>query len=99
MDIQPFNRAHQASKWWNPPNFRWQYPTYALVGIGVVVAIGILILPKESQSSRVDDAVAAAAAREAKIAEIIANPGEVIYIEPGTNPFLPPPSMREKPQQ
>ncbi len=95
MEIQPFNRAHVATNWWRPPNFRWHYATYALVGIGIVVSIGILLLPKESQNSRVDDAIAAAAARKAKIAEIIANPGEVIYIEPGMNPFPTKPPANE----
>lgn len=99
MDIKPFNRAHEASKWWRPPDFRWQYATYALVGIAVVVTVGIFLLPKDAQNSRVDEAFAADKARKARIAAWVENPGDVMYIEPGTNPFLPPPSMREKPPQ
>ncbi len=87
MDIQPFNRAHLAEKWWRPPNFRWQYATYALVGVAIIVTVGIFVMPEESDDSRVAQEVAAAQAREKKIAEILANPGEIIYIEPGTNPF------------
>lgn len=99
MEIQQFNRAHETSKWWRPPNFRWHYATYALVGVGIVVSVGLLFLPKDPQSSQVTKAVAAEEARKARLAELLENPGEVMYIEPGTNPFLPPPSMREPPKK
>lgn len=97
---------------WKPINFGWKYWNYAIIGVGLIVGFAVWALPnnwadpevvagvqrlKERQAAwaewqRVEDIKKA---EEARIAAYNEENG-LVYIEPGTNPFLPP---EPKPKQ
>ncbi len=100
---------------WKPIDFGWRYFNYMIIGVGLIVGFCVWVLPnnwadpevvagierlKERQKLAKEWAVQKALieAEEARIAKENEEMG-LVYIEPGTNPFLPPESLRETPPQ
>jgi len=92
--------------YWKPFNFGWHYWNYAIIGVGLIVGFCIWVLPNQWADPDVQAGIArtkqriewakeaeaaqkALAAEEARIARENEENG-LVYIEPGTNPFLPP---------
>lgn len=96
---------------WKPINYGWKYMNYVIVGVGLIVGFCVWALPNRWADPEIEAGMAKLREREARIKEWniqqeaikaeearIAKENEemgLVYIEPGTNPFLPPPSQRE----
>jgi hypothetical protein len=102
MPIDP-----RPSTFWKPPNFGWGYWNYAIIGVGLIVGFCVWFVPDK----RADPVVAAqiakrieqqkqAKAYKAEQDRIAAENEELglVYIEPGTNPFLPPEGLKDAPK-
>ena len=91
---------------WKPIDFGWRYWNYAIIGIGLVAGFTVWVLPnnwadpevvagierlKERQRlyKEYQERQALRKAEEDRIARENEEMG-LIYIDPGTNPFLPP---------
>lgn len=87
---------------WKPINFGWKYWNYAIIGVGLIVGFCVWALPNRWAEPDVVKNLSEISAlqRQAKIwkaeqAEIERQKAEeierlgLVYIEPGTNPFLP----------
>lgn len=99
---------------WKPINFGWKYFNYIVIGVGLIIGFCVWALPNnwadpevQAGLERLKERQRLAKEWEAQKAlikaeeERIARENEemgLIYIDPGTNPFLPPPSMRDKEQ-
>lgn len=92
------------SSFWKPINWGWKYMNYLIVSVALIVGFCVWVLP----NTWADPEVAANFAKQVELqkrikaynaekARIAAEQEELglVYIEPGTNPFLPPPSMRD----
>lgn len=93
---------------WKPINFGWKYWNYAIIGVGLIVGFCVWGLPNrwadpevQAGMKRVQEQQALTKERRRIDAinkaeeERIARENEelgLVYIEPGTNPFLPPKS-------
>jgi hypothetical protein len=105
------SKDDKVSSSWKPINFGWQYWNYAIIGVALIVGFAIWVLPNqwadpevqagiERTKQRIEWAKEAEAQQkllaeeEARIARENEENG-LVYIDPGTNPFLPPPSQRE----
>jgi len=103
----------RASRYWRPINFGWKYWNYIIIGVGVVVGFCVWVLPNQWADPEVQAGVArtkqriewakemeaqkeAIAEEEARIAKENEEMG-LIYITPGTNPFLPPDQQPKPP--
>lgn len=85
--------------WWRPPTFGWKYLNYFLIVIGTIVGFAVWFMPSRWADPKIaegfhrqialEQAVKARKAEEARIAQEQEELG-LVYIEPGTNPFLPP---------
>jgi hypothetical protein len=88
---------------WTPINFGWKYWNYAIIAIGVVVGFCVWVLPNKwadpeiagpiAERSRLQRQAKIWEAEQAEIQKRIDAENEeagLIYIDPGTNPFLPP---------
>lgn len=105
------SKDDKVSSSWKPINFGWHYWNYAIIGVGLIVGFAIWVLPNQWADPEVQAGIARtkqriewakeAEAQQKLLAEEqarIARENEengLVYIEPGTNPFLPPPSQRE----
>ena len=93
---------------WKPINFGWKYWNYAIIGVGLITGFCVWVLPnqwadpevvagierlKERQqlAKEYQERQALIKAEEDRIAAYNEENG-LVYIEPGTNPFLPPES-------
>lgn len=94
------------SRHWKPINFGWKYWNYAMIGAGLIVGFCVWVLPNQwadpevqaglervreqqaltKERRRID---AINKAEEERVARENEEMG-LVYIEPGTNPFLPP---------
>lgn len=101
---------HKSEGRWKPINFGWKYFNYLIIGVGLIVGFAVWVLPnqwadpevqaglervKEQQAltkerRRID---AINKAEEERIARYNEENG-LVYIDPGTNPFLPSESER-----
>jgi len=87
------------SSFWKPINWGWKYWNYMIIGIGLVVGFCVWALPnkwadpeykaKLAQQSELARQIKAYNAEQARIAKENEELG-LVYIDPGTNPFLPP---------
>ena len=88
---------------WTPINFGWKYWNYAIIVIGLIVGFCVWVLPNKwadpeiagpmAERSRLQRQAKVWAAEQAEIEARIAKENEELgltYIDPGTNPFLPP---------
>jgi hypothetical protein len=98
---------------WKPINFGWKYLNYVIIGVGLVVGFCVWILPNQWASPEAQAGLKAAIERERQIKEWnriealnkaeeerVARENEemgLIYITPGTNPFLPPDQQPKPP--
>jgi len=108
MKLGSYKRTHNWTKWWRPPNFGWRYFNYVMIGLAVVVGIGLWLMPnkwaepeiaaKFAEQVRLEKLGKQLKAQREEHQRMVDELG-LVYIEPGTNPFLPPPSQREKPPQ
>jgi acyl-coenzyme A synthetase/AMP-(fatty) acid ligase len=103
-----------SSRWWKPVNFGWKYFNYIIVVVGFIVGFAVWVLPNQWADPEVQAGMARIMERqklamewaaqkaliEAEEARIAKENEELglIYIDPGTNPFLPPDSQREPAQ-
>lgn len=98
------NEHRDPASFWKPINFGWKYWNYAIIAVGVIVGFWVWFVPDK----RAEPEIAAQLAQRVKEEKAykawkveqdrIAREQEelgLVYIEPGTNPFLPPPSQRE----
>lgn len=104
--MQPgsYKRTHNWTKWWRPPEFGWRYFNFLMIGLGLVVGIGLWLMPNKWAEPEIAAKFAEQVRLEKLSKELRAQREEhermveelgLVYIEPGTNPFLPPPSQRE----
>lgn len=99
-----YQKAHKWTKWWRPPEFGWRYFNYMIIGLAVIVGFGLWFMPNKwaepeiaagfAEQVRLEKLAKALKAQREEQQRMIDELG-LVYIEPGTNPFLPPPSMRE----
>lgn len=98
------DRDKDPSRFWKPINFGWKYWNYVIIGVGLIVGFCVWALPNKWAEPEIAAGVARQIqlqkeikAYKAEQARIAAEQEELglVYIEPGTNPFLPPPSMRD----
>ena len=92
------------SSYWRPINFGWKYWNYAIIGVGLIVGFCVWVLPNTwadpevaanfAKQVQLQKQIKAYNAEQARIAKENEELG-LVYIEPGTNPFLPPPSLRD----
>ena len=98
---------------WTPITWGWKYWNYAIIGIGLVVGFCVWVLPNKwadpevagpmAERSRLQRQYKEWKAEQDAIEKRIARENEeagLVYIEPGTNPFLPPtpaPAPADKP--
>ena len=47
--MQPgsYKRTHNWTKWWRPPEFGWRYFNFLMIGLGLVVGIGLWLMPNK----------------------------------------------------
>ena len=87
---------------WTPINWGWKYWNYVIIGVGVVVGFCVWVLPNKWADPEVAGPIAERSrlqhlnkqweAERDAIEKQIAKENEelgLVYIEPGTNPFLP----------
>jgi hypothetical protein len=95
---------------WKPINFGWAYWNYAIIGVGLIVGFAVWVLPNNWADPEVIAGIERLKERQALAAEWervqainkaeeerVARENEemgLVYIEPGTNPFLAPESQR-----
>ena len=90
---------------WTPINWGWKYWNYVIIAIGVVVGFYVWFVPNKwadpevagpiAERSRLQRQAKEWKAEQDAIEKQIAKENEengLVYIEPGTNPFLPPAS-------
>jgi len=105
MTPQSYKKIHNWTKWWRPPNFGWRYLNYVMIVAGLVVGFGLWFMPNKW----VEPEIAAGFAEQVRLEKLgkqlqaqrdeherMVDELGLVYIEPGTNPFLPPPSQRDK---
>ena len=95
---------------WKPINFGWKYWNYMIIGVGLIVGFCVWVLPNHWADPEVVAGVerlkerqrlaeewkrvqAINKAEEERVARENEEMG-LVYIDPGTNPFLPPESER-----
>ncbi|MEY2757901.1 MAG: hypothetical protein RIR33_1679 [Pseudomonadota bacterium] len=104
----------KASRYWKPINFGWKYFNYVIVGVALIVGFAVWVLPNQWADPEVQAGIQRVMERQRQAKEWkriealnkaeeerVARENEelgLIYIEPGTNPFLPPESQRPAPQ-
>jgi hypothetical protein len=98
----------KSSTYWKPINFGWAYWNYAIIAMGLVVGFCVWVLPNQWADPEVQAGIervkqqqaltkerrridAINKAEEERVARYNEEVG-LVYIEPGTNPFLPPDS-------
>jgi hypothetical protein len=90
---------------WTTINFGWKYWNYVIIGVGLIVGFCVWVLPNKwadpevagpiAERSRLQRQAKQWQAEQDAIEKQIAKENEengLVYIEPGTNPFLPPAS-------
>lgn len=88
---------------WTPINWGWKYWNYVIIGVGLIVGFCVWLLPNKwadpeiagpiAERSRLQRQAKAWEAEQAELEKQIAKENEelgLVYIDPGTNPFLPP---------
>lgn len=105
------NENPKPSDRWKPINFGWKYFNYMIIGVGLIVGFCVWVLPNKWADPEVQAGIervkekqrlarewaaqqALIKAEEERIARYNEEVG-LIYIDPGTNPFLPPDSQRQ----
>lgn len=100
---------------WKPINFGWKYFNYMIIGIGLIVGFCVWVLPNKWADPEVQAGIerikerqrlakewekqkALIQAEEERIARYNEEVG-LIYIDPGTNPFLPPGTQLDGPTE
>lgn len=94
---------------WKPINWGWKYWNYVIIGIGLVVGFCVWVLPNKWADPEVAGPIAERSrlqrlnkqweAEQKAIEAQIAKENEelgLVYIDPGTNPFLPPGGLPEE---
>lgn len=99
---------HKSEGRWKPINFGWKYWNYMIIGIGLIVGFCVWVLPNNWADPKVVAGIerlkerqrlaeewkrvqAINKAEEERVARENEEMG-LVYIDPGTNPFLPPES-------
>lgn len=87
-------------KWkWNPNLFGWKYFNYIIIAVALITGFGVWFMPNKWAEPEIAASMAEQeelrALRKARLAREAEEKREadelgLIYIEPGTNPFLPP---------
>lgn len=104
MKLQSYKRTHKWSQWWRPPEFGWRYLNYVMIVLGLTVGFGLWLMPNKWAEPEIAagfaeqvrlERLAKQLERQRQEHQQMVDELGLVYIEPGTNPFLPPPSQRQ----
>lgn len=99
MKLSSYKLTHKWTHWWRPPEFGWRYLNYVMIVLGLIVGFGLWLMPNKWAEPEIAAGFAEQVRLE-RLAKQLERQREehqrmvdelgLVYIEPGTNPFLPP---------